>query len=226
MKHNEPDVADPPLAAVARGVLVIDDDSIQREWLSRILLRSDEFEIFTAASGIEALEVMRENAARIGLIVCDLQMPGLDGMALLRRIGELGYNPAVIISSSSDAAILRSVELMVKAVGLTVLGSLPKPVKPALLERLLQFYRQVPAAMPGADFVALTSADVERAFSAGEFLPHYQPKVNLINGGLAGVEALARWDHPVHGLLRPASFLPMIESEGKMPMLTQTIAAT
>lgn len=206
-----------------RGVLVIDDDDTQREWLSRMLVRAGETMVFSATGGEEALDCLRINAARIGLVICDLQMPGLDGMALLRRIGQAGYNPAVIISSSSDPAVLRSVELMGKAVGLTVLGSLSKPVKPVSLERLLHLYRAAPMTTPDARAVELTPFDIERGLTNGEFVPYFQPKVDLFTGALAGVEALARWIHPVHGVLSPAMFLPLIESKGKMAQLTQVI---
>ena len=212
--------------ALARGVLVIDDDPFQREWLLRILQRAGQTNVFTATGGEEALEYLRTDASRIGLIVCDLQMPGLDGMALLRRIGESGYKPAVIISSASDASILRSVELMVRAVGLTVLGSLPKPVKAIAMERLLRMYRAGPVPMPTDTLVELTPSEVDRGLANGEFLPYFQPKVDLKTGALAGVEALARWIHPVHGVLRPAVFLPLIESQGKMAQLTQAIVAS
>ncbi len=220
--HNDEKSAEADLT-LTRGVLVIDDDDTQREWLSRILARAGETMIFTATGGEEALECLRINAARIGLVICDLQMPGVDGMALLRRIGEAGYNPAVIISSGSDPAILRSVELMVKAVGLTVLGSLSKPVKPVSLERLLHLYRDAAITTLDAQDVELTLVDIERGLANGEFVPYFQPKVDLVTGALAGVEALVRWIHPVHGELCPDAFLPLIESQGKMAQLTQAI---
>ena len=216
----------PTQVASTRGVLVIDDDCLQREWLSRILRRAGESLVFMASGGEEALECLRTNADRIGLVVCDLQMPGLDGMALLRRIGECGYKPAVIISSASDSSILRSGELMVKAVGLTLLGSLPKPVKSVAMDRLLQLYREVPVSAPHEHVVALTAADIDRGLANGEFVPYFQPKVDLTTGALAGVEALARWNHPLHGVLRPAAFLALIESLGKMAQLTQVIVAS
>lgn len=50
------------------------------------------------------------------------------------------------------------------------------------------------------------------ALWAGEFRLHYQPKINLRTGAVAGVEALIRWQHPEQGLLPPAKFLPVIES--------------
>jgi EAL domain-containing protein (putative c-di-GMP-specific phosphodiesterase class I) len=39
----------------------------------------------------------------------------------------------------------------------------------------------------------------------------YQPKVDLARGTVIGIEALVRWDHPVHGLLMPGEFIPLAE---------------
>jgi diguanylate cyclase (GGDEF)-like protein/PAS domain S-box-containing protein len=50
-----------------------------------------------------------------------------------------------------------------------------------------------------------------RALALGEFVLHYQPKVNLRSGAVVGVEALIRWQHPQRGLLLPHEFLPEIE---------------
>jgi EAL domain-containing protein (putative c-di-GMP-specific phosphodiesterase class I) len=46
---------------------------------------------------------------------------------------------------------------------------------------------------------------------AGEFVLHYQPKVNMRTGRVEGAEALIRWQHPQRGLLAPSVFLPVIE---------------
>jgi diguanylate cyclase (GGDEF)-like protein len=39
----------------------------------------------------------------------------------------------------------------------------------------------------------------------------YQPKVDLARGTVIGIEALVRWDHPIHGLLMPGEFIPLAE---------------
>jgi EAL domain-containing protein (putative c-di-GMP-specific phosphodiesterase class I) len=57
------------------------------------------------------------------------------------------------------------------------------------------------AAMPGA---------LER----GEFILHYQPIIGLARGTLDGVEALARWEHPNLGLLKPDRFISLAEDSG------------
>ena len=205
------------------GVLVLDDDFIQREWLLHILKRVGERMVFVAADGEEALACLQANPSQIGLVICDLQMPGMDGMAFLRRVGESGHRPGVIISSASDAGVMRSVELMAEAFGLTVHGSLPKPVNAANMQKLLDQYRQAPVEAPRARSITLTPAEVERAFVEGEFEAYFQPKTDLTNGELKGVEALARWNHPVHGLLSPADFLPAIDARAELSRLTDAI---
>ena len=52
---------------------------------------------------------------------------------------------------------------------------------------------------------------IRLALEQGEFLLHYQPKVNMRSGQVIGAEALIRWQHPEKGLLAPAAFLPAIE---------------
>jgi diguanylate cyclase (GGDEF)-like protein len=52
---------------------------------------------------------------------------------------------------------------------------------------------------------------VQQALGQGEFVLHYQPKVNMRSGKVIGVEALIRWQHPERGLLPPGEFLPIFE---------------
>jgi diguanylate cyclase (GGDEF)-like protein/PAS domain S-box-containing protein len=55
---------------------------------------------------------------------------------------------------------------------------------------------------------------VQEALDRHELLLHYQPKVDMRRGVVLGVEALLRWNHPEHGLIPPAQFLPLIEHTG------------
>ena len=52
---------------------------------------------------------------------------------------------------------------------------------------------------------------VRLALTSGQFVLHYQPKVNMRTGRIVGAEALLRWQHPERGLLPPGMFLPVIE---------------
>jgi diguanylate cyclase (GGDEF)-like protein/PAS domain S-box-containing protein len=52
---------------------------------------------------------------------------------------------------------------------------------------------------------------IRKGLHAGEFVLHYQPKVNMRSGEVVGAEALIRWQHPERGLLPPSAFLPVVE---------------
>ena len=79
---------------------------------------------------------------------------------------------------------------------------------------------------------ALTAAAAERmalerrlraALSQGQFLLHYQPRVEVATGEVLGVEALLRWNHPEHGVVYPADFIPIAEETGLVVPMTEWV---
>ncbi len=56
--------------------------------------------------------------------------------------------------------------------------------------------------------------ELRHAQEHGELRLYYQPQVDIRSGAVIGAEALLRWDHPEHGLLEPARFLPLAEESG------------
>lgn len=56
--------------------------------------------------------------------------------------------------------------------------------------------------------------DVQKGIQNGEFVPYFQPKVNVQTKEIIGAEALVRWNHPTKGLVSPAVFIPLCEKSG------------
>src|SRR3954451_19477278 len=65
--------------------------------------------------------------------------------------------------------------------------------------------------MPG---IAGEVRRLRKAIERNEFRLVYQPKADMRTGGIVGVEALARWDHPRRGLVSPTEFVPQAERSG------------
>src|ERR1700712_1851718 len=62
-----------------------------------------------------------------------------------------------------------------------------------------------------------------RALDNGEFIPYFQPLVELRTGQLAGFEVLARWNHPTLGIVAPDKFIPLAQRDGWIGALTQEV---
>jgi diguanylate cyclase (GGDEF)-like protein len=57
-------------------------------------------------------------------------------------------------------------------------------------------------------------SQLRQALERGEFLLHYQPKLDLAGGTISGFEALLRWNHPQRGLVPPLEFISILEDTG------------
>jgi diguanylate cyclase (GGDEF)-like protein len=65
-----------------------------------------------------------------------------------------------------------------------------------------------------AERIRSLSIDLRTALEHGELTLHYQPIVEIASGRIVAVEALARWDHPVHGPVSPVEFVAVAERTG------------
>jgi diguanylate cyclase (GGDEF)-like protein/PAS domain S-box-containing protein len=84
-------------------------------------------------------------------------------------------------------------------------------------------YRMFQASMtPGTDRLSL-EVELRGALERGEFILHYQPRVDTITGRPTGIEALVRWQHPTRGIVFPGAFIPIAEETGLIEPLGQWV---
>ena len=66
-------------------------------------------------------------------------------------------------------------------------------------------------------------SELRNAIARDELALHYQPKVGVSDGNTAHAEALVRWHHPVHGVVRPDEFIPLAEQSGNIGIITRWV---
>jgi EAL domain-containing protein (putative c-di-GMP-specific phosphodiesterase class I)/ActR/RegA family two-component response regulator len=207
---------------------VVEDHAFQRGGIVSLLRAIGIRHIREAANGREALAMLAadRNAFPPDVILCDLEMPEVDGIEFLRTVAERKLAHAVVIISGREPEILASVEAMLRALGLAVFGTLGKPVSPEALWAVLSSNPQADPQTAVARGFAGDTAELQRAVEAREFQCEFQPKVRLATGALVGVEALARWRPPGAASIGPGEFVPAMVRAGLIgPLTTQMLDA-
>lgn len=116
------------------SVLVVDDEPFMRSLIKRLLVELEITKAWEAADGDEALRKVKEVEGALDLIICDLEMPKMDGIEFVKRLRELtGFPnasiPVLIVTGHSE------VESVKEAVEAGIHGYLVKPVSKAALEK-------------------------------------------------------------------------------------------
>ncbi|WP_192985618.1 EAL domain-containing response regulator [Pseudomonas sp. EggHat1] len=196
-------------------ILVVEDQPFQREYLLELFREEGTVELHVAEDGNDALRQLELGS--FDLVVSDLMMPGLDGVQFIQQLANHVEPPPLVIMSSVSPQLMDSACLAARAHGITVLEQITKPVKAHGVRRLLDkliLHRQRSEA-PGSTKSSspLTSvSSLEKALASGEFKAWFQPKYSLADGRIVAAEALVRWLHPQHGVLRPSSFMDAISA--------------
>lgn len=203
------------------NVMILEDDAFQRDVLVGMLSSLGVASVFSAGNGKQALDIiLGPNSASIDVVLCDLNMPEMDGMEFLRHLGAGCQNISVVLISALDSKLLASVGRMTQLYGIQLLGVIEKPVLPENLRGHLLKRRSTTRKATQAPAKCFTLDEIQRAIDADQFEPFFQPKVDMKTGRLTGAEALARWIHPDHGVIAPYAFISVLEQTGNIDDLT------
>lgn len=199
-----------------KSVMVIDDSAVQRKHAVSVCEQFSLVTIAEAVNGQDALDQLTQLAHLPDLLLIDLEMPVMDGITLIQKLSESGYDLSILILSSREVSLIASVETMVKAYGLPIVGAIHKPLASEQMQKLLTKYQQRQAHTKSVSAGQIPSKisldEIEDAIEKKQFIVHFQPKVFIGSGLIKGVETLVRWQHPEKGLIYPNDFIPQAES--------------
>jgi EAL domain-containing protein (putative c-di-GMP-specific phosphodiesterase class I) len=200
---------------VETNLLLAFDDELDFLDLIETVATGVGFQVLTARTSAEFFDQLARR--RPSLVVLDLQLPGMDGVEVIRNLARLAIDTGVLLVSGMDQRVLVSARQVGESLGLKMLGVLQKPILLEDLEALLQTQLDSEAR--------LRAEDLRRGIDEMELVVHYLPKLVREAQGwqIRGAEALVRWQHPRLGLLFPGQFLALAEGNDMIVAITDFV---
>lgn len=210
-----------------------------RQLFAVLFLDLDRFKVVNDSVGhLVGDELLKEAARRIGRCVRDPDMVarlGGDEFAIVLDFIHTADDAVAVadrvIASLAEPMRIAGKELYTSAsIGIALVDARYRSPEELLRDADVAMYR---AKATGRQRYAIfdeqlheaalklleLEGDLRRALQRHEFEPHYQPIINLADGGVVGFEALMRWHHPARGLCSPGEFIGIAEETGSLEQM-------
>ena len=205
--------------------MVVEDSPVQRDHMAGLLRQAGFGEVLLACDGIDALRKLNARGMPVELLLTDMDMPGMDGIELMRHVCELELAASLVVASAREERLHEAQAGMAqRAARPVLLGTALKPVRFEVLGEILdradigQLRQATSTGLPAQEEVAA-------ALAGGRFLPYYEPRIEIASGMLRSLDVQPCWMHPERGLIRAARFLPALQGSDWIAPLTADIAA-
>lgn len=203
--------------------MVVEDSAVQRDHMAGLLRQAGFGQVLQACDGIDALRKLDARGLPVELVLTDLDMPGMDGLELIRHLKELELAASLVVASAREGRLAEAAASMQgAAVRMQLLGTALKPLHFDVLQTLLSHADA--RALTATAASALTAEEVEAALTQGQFAPYFEPRIEVAGGLLRGVDVHACWLHPERGLIRASRFLPALQDSTSIAPLAMNIA--
>ena len=199
-----------------RSLVVSADDDFREELVERAI--SLNFSVRAIHLPEELPRLMR----RYGFdwLILDLALGESGCLQVIQRLGAESPPPRVVLVDGHSQAEVEAIRRTAAQHGLDVAGVVSRPLSLPKLREL--------TAQPQADD---EPADDDPVFGTVSGIPsdeivlHFQPIITMADRSVRRAEALVRWQHPQHGLIRPIRFIGMFERADMIAPLTWDVLA-
>jgi EAL domain-containing protein (putative c-di-GMP-specific phosphodiesterase class I)/ActR/RegA family two-component response regulator len=202
--------------------LQILDDDVQ---YAGLLVDVAATEGWDAVAYHDPIEYLKENVPKSGILVLDLIMPGMDGIEVIRSLAKQKCKLSLILISGFDSRVLHSAQQLAEAHNIKVHASLTKPLSIGEFVSVLEnieadpnFDRKIVLQQK-----PISVNELEQAIRENQFIPYYQPLIDLKTNKLHSLELLIRWQHPERGLITPDLFIPFSEQTKLINPITNIV---
>jgi EAL domain-containing protein (putative c-di-GMP-specific phosphodiesterase class I) len=198
------------LPKAVEDICIVDDDPVFGAVAEMLLFSLGAKSVRHVQNSREGLAGLAKSSDLDSLVIINLNMRGLDGLAVLRELSNAHYAGWIAISSGETHSIRDSASRLAGLLGLKFAGEIQKPLREGDIRVL---------------FKAIADNDLNNAPQAVQpfrnsriigLRPVYQPKVHAITGETVGAETLMRLETEDGDLLSPFQHIERLSREGKM----------
>jgi len=208
-------------------VFVLDDELEVCELITEICELQD-FEANYSISSADFRQQLQTHL-QIDIIFLDLNMPGKDGIEIIRELADMEYPGHVILMSGFDDSVLSTAGELAAEFGLKILPSIHKPFTIETVFNVLSQFKeqnknsnksQIKANNPNTGF---SCDNIQRWLENDHVIMHFQPQIEMATNNVIGLEALVRLQDDDGITIYPGDFIPTVEANGLNNLLLSKV---
>lgn len=204
-------------------ILILEDHPLAQQALATLLKSLGHTNIFAAANYEDLIQLVKQEQ-QFDVLICTITAPNAPELKLLRQINKYGNIESVLLINETSSEISAAIRQFVELCGHTLLDELRRPFTKNDLQIALSKSLTKRKINPTAATIETPAAkEIARAAHKKQFIPYFQPKVNLQTMEIVGAEILMRWNHPTLGIIGPAQFIDIAKRFGNLETMTLSI---
>jgi len=196
-------------------ILVVDDHGFQRWAVRNILTALGARHVLAAHDGASAMETLRKLRLPVDIIITDLDMPGMDGMELIRNLARERSPASLVVSSALGRGVLAGVKAMGDAYGVRVIAALEKPVSMRMLREAIEKHT-ARAASPAA---GVDAVEIAGALHEDEIEARFEARIDVASRAVVSAQVVPAWIQPC-GKITGADGFGAVKRSGLAPALS------